>query len=124
MKTKILIFIALCVVFVGSCTKDTMEPNPKPVVVNVAFSTTVYPIFSQYNCTGCHGGFGGLILSGTPSEVRASLLSSNTPAVVPSSSATSKLYNYFNGTSHNSRTLTATEVAAIKGWIDAGAKND
>jgi len=124
MKTKILLFIALCVVFVASCTKDTIEPNPKPVVVNVAFSTTVYPLFSQYNCNGCHGGFGGLTLSGTPSEVRTSLLSSSTPAVVPGNSETSKLYSYFNGTSHNNRTLTAVEVAAIKGWIDAGAKND
>jgi len=124
MKTKILIFIILCLVIVGSCTKDTIKPKVIPVVKDVSFSTSIYPLFSTHNCTECHGGFGGLILSGTPSAVLTSLLHSNTPAVIPGSSATSKLYTNFNGVSHNGRTFSSTEVASIKSWIDAGAKNN
>ncbi|MFZ4400577.1 MAG: hypothetical protein ACOYO1_11120 [Bacteroidales bacterium] len=122
MKIKVLSLIAVIFVVVASCTKDTIEPKKViPVVPNLSskFSTDVYPVFAANSCTACHGGAGGLSLSGTASVVRTNLLT--TGAVVANSSATSKLYTYFKSTSHNGKTFTATEVSNIKGWIDAGA---
>jgi hypothetical protein len=121
MKIKLLILIAFVFVTIASCTKDIIEPKLAPVIppnTSAKFSTDVYPIFANNSCTGCHGGAGGLTLTGTPSAVRANLLLS---AVIPNSSVTSKLYTFFNGTSHKNKSLTTSEVSNIKGWIDSGA---
>ncbi|MEI8201471.1 MAG: hypothetical protein WCH34_00550 [Bacteroidota bacterium] len=123
MKTKILFYIAFLAFIFGSCTKDIMEPKVTVITPNASakFSTDVYPVFSTYSCTTCHGTSGGLTLSGTPSTVRTNLLVN---AVIPSNSAASLLFIKFNGANngtHNGKTLTATEVSNIKGWIDSGA---
>ena len=123
MKTKTLIFIAMIFVGFASCTKDIIEPKVTVVTPNAAakFSTDVYPLFANYNCTVCHSdaGAGGLSLTGAASVVRTKLLTSG--AVIPNSSATSILFIKFNGVSHNGKTLTSTEVSNMKGWIDSGA---
>jgi len=121
MKIRVLILIASIFVVMGSCTKDTIEPKATVIVPNTdaKFSTDVYPIFTTYNCIGCHGGAGGLTLSGTPSEVRANLIAIE--AVKPNNSATSELYYNFKGTSHQGKSLTPTELSNIKIWIDNGA---
>ena len=129
MKIKILFFICVVVVlglFV-SCTKDTMVPNvapatPTDTTITIKFSSDIYPIFTNYSCTACHGMSGGLTLTGTPSVVRTNLITSG--AVVPNSSVTSRLYTNFNGKSHNGKTLTTKEVTNIKTWIDKGAPNN
>ncbi len=120
MKIRVLFLIAFIFVILGSCTKDTIEPKVTVIVPNpnAKFSTDVYPIFTKYNCTGCHGTAGGLTLTGTPSAVRANLL---VDAVVPNSSATSILFLKFNGASHQGKSLTSTELTNLKGWIDTGA---
>ena len=126
MKIKVLILIAFVFVVLTSCTKDTIVPKKVvPVVANTSasFSKDVFPVFAKYSCLVCHSsGMGGLTLTTSATTTRANLLSSN--AVIPNSSATSKLYTYFNGASHSTKTLTTTEVSNIKGWIDAGAKDN
>ena len=122
MKTKNLLYIAFIFIVLSSCTKDVKEPfvtPPTPIDASIKFSSDVYPIFTTYACVGCHGNSGGLTLSGTPSAVRANLLVN---AVIPNNSATSKLFLNFNGgATHHTKTITATEVANIRSWIDSGA---
>ncbi len=122
MKTKLLLFIAIAAVGLASCTKDIVEPKVVVITPNASaqFSTDIYPIFTNYSCTTCHGSSGGLTLTGTASVVRGNLISSG--AVVPNSSATSLLFIKFNnGGTHNGKTMTSTEISNIKGWIDSGA---
>lgn len=122
MKGKLIILIiVLSVVFI-SCNKDTVEPIVIKANTEASFKTDVYPIFEKYSCVGCHGTSGaaaGLTLQGTSSSVRTNLITKG--SVVQGNSANSKLYNYFNGASHKGKTITPTEVANIKGWIDKGA---
>jgi hypothetical protein len=124
MKIKVLFLIAFIFIAITSCTKDTIEPIVTPPNTSSTFSGNVFPIFAAHSCTGCHatGGAGGLNLSGTPSSVRTNLITLG--SVVANSSATSKLYTNFNGTSHKGISMTTTELSNIKGWIDSGAKDN
>jgi hypothetical protein len=67
------------------------------------------------------GSAAGYVACGTTMEIR----------VVPSSSATSLLYNKVNGTQDcgvrmpkGGAALSAANIATIKDWIDQGALND
>jgi hypothetical protein len=125
MKIKVLFLIAFIFIAITSCTKDTKEPFYVPFVppTDFGFAKDVYPIFGGgHGCTGCHGTAGGLSLSGTATVVRTNLI--NTGAVVPNNSSASKLYTNFNGTSHKNISLTSTELANVKYWIDSGAKDN
>ncbi|NVO02152.1 MAG: hypothetical protein HXX09_05565 [Bacteroidetes bacterium] len=132
MKKISCILIVAITIFIASCNKDTVIPNKVvsvPTPASVKFSTDVYPIFATYACTDCHsiagGSAGGLNYDGTPSATRLSLLNDGLdpiPAVTPSNSANSLLYNYFSGgASHHGLVMTATEITNVKGWIDQGA---
>lgn len=123
MKIRNLFFVSIivCIGLFASCTKDTIEKTvvSTDTTVVIKFSTDIYPLFASNSCLECHDNFGDLNLSGTPSVVRNNLISFG--SVIPNNAATSTLYSYFNGTSHEGKTFTKTEVSNIKTWIDSGA---
>ncbi len=118
------LFFAGIIVSVGlliSCTKDTIEKtivNADTTVI-IKFSTDIYPLFGANSCLECHDNYGDLNLSGTPSVVRNNLIAFG--SVIPNNAATSTLFTYFDGASHEGKTFTTTEVTNIKTWINAGA---
>jgi hypothetical protein len=99
----------------------------------VSFSGQIQPIFNS-QCTGCHGGSGGLTLNNGISysnlvNVGAQSSCTSLKRVLPNDANNSVLYKKVSGTTCGSRmpqgaSLNANEIALIKDWIDQGAGNN
>lgn len=97
----------------------------------ISFATQVQPIFTASCVTACHtpGGIAAL-LDLTAGYSYAALLQSASPAVIPGSSATSRLYVRISGTIGGPQMplgappLSAANQTLIKDWIDQGAANN
>lgn len=105
-----------------SCYYDTAIEEEEIIIPpdeEVFFSTDIQPIFNK--CTSCHGG-------NTDPDLRAgNSYNALVPQYVTAGNAeTSKLYNYLPGHGHHDigLTLSPTEIALIKTWIDRGAENN
>lgn len=102
-----------------SCYYDTVIEEEIPVIDDVSFSADIQPIFTK--CTSCHNG------NTSPDLREGNEYNSLVPNYVNAGNATtSKLYNYLPGNGHHDVgfTLSATEIAKIKAWIDNGALNN
>ena len=85
---------------------------------NISYFLTIQPIFTA-NCTGCHGGSGGLTLTSY-----SDLMGNN--VVNPGNSTASKLIQKLKGTSgtqmpKNQDPLDEANINLIETWIDEGA---
>ena len=110
----------------GECGGDAVEDtcgvcNGDGSTCNISYSTTIQPIFNN-NCTGCHGGSGGLSLTSY------SLLMEN-DVVNPGNSAESQLIKKLKGTAgtqmpKNQNPLDDATIDLIETWIDEGAENN
>lgn len=105
-----------------SCYYDTAIEEEEVIIPpgeEVSFSADIQPIFNK--CTSCHGG-------NTDPDLRAgNSYNALVPQYVTAGNAeTSKLYNYLPGHGHHDigLTLSSTEIALIKAWIDRGAENN
>ena len=103
-----------------------VPPAAAPVAVAPAGSyASVAPIF-QKNCALCHNSDSKT--AGLAAETYAGLMQGGKhgPAIVPGHSATSRLVQMLEGTIKPRMPLGgelgASDIAAIKAWIDAGAK--
>ena len=110
----------------GECGGDAVEDtcgvcNGDGSTCNISYSTTIQPIFNN-NCTGCHGGSGGLSLTSY------SLLMENDVGN-PGNSAESQLIKKLKGTAgtqmpKNQNPLDDAIIDLIETWIDEGALNN
>ncbi|WP_372745438.1 hypothetical protein [Lutibacter sp.] len=85
----------------------------------VSFASDIQTIFSK--CTSCHGG------SINPDLREGNSYNALVPTYVTAGDAdASRLYNYLPGNGHHdvSVTLSATEIALVKAWINQGANNN
>ena len=100
----------------GTCDGSALLSNGD--CTNISYTATIQPIFST-NCTGCHGGSGGLSLTSY------SLLMEN-DVVNPGNSAESQLIKKLKGTAgtqmpKNQNPLDDATIELIETWIDEGA---
>ena len=93
---------------------------------NISYSTTILPIINS-NCTGCHGGSGGLSLSTHTSLI----IGGNSGAVVtPGDGSGSRLVKKLRGTASEDRMPKGgvfwndTDINLIETWINEGALNN
>jgi hypothetical protein len=100
----------------------------------VSFSNQIQPIFNS-QCTGCHGGYGGLTITAGVSYnnlVNIPAQSSSCPSlkrVLPHDAANSVLYKKVSGTTCGSRmptggALSTSDITLILDWINQGANNN
>ena len=97
----------------------TAEIPEIPDTQVISFGTEIQPILSK--CTGCHA-----------ANISPDLRSGNSynalvPKYVTAGNAdASRLYNYLPGNGHHdvSVTLSTSEMALIKAWINQGAKDN
>jgi hypothetical protein len=99
----------------------------------VSFSNQIQPIFNS-QCTGCHGGSGGLTITASVSYnnlVNRNAESSCTSLkrVLPNDAANSVLYKKVSGTTCGSQmpqggSLSASDITLIRDWINQGANNN
>ena len=100
----------------GICDGSALLSNGE--CTNISYTATIQPIFNT-NCTGCHGGSGGLTLTSY-----SDLMGNN--VVDPGDGAASKLIQKLKGTSgtqmpQNQDPLDETTINLIETWIDEGA---
>lgn len=127
--SKILLFSIVIVGLTTSCEKAYVLPEPvKPIdpsqpVVLTSFATEIQPIFTSNSCTGCHDGSQAPDL--TAGNSYAALVSAFVTAGAPSSSI---LYTTLAGPGGKmydmGQVVSASELAAIKKWIEEGALNN
>lgn len=99
---------------------DTGGGGEEPIPTVVSFGTDIQPLFSK--CTGCHKG-----AFPSPDLRAGESYSSLVPEFVTANNAEgSKLYNYLPGNGHHDVgfTMSASQIALLKAWIDQGAKNN
>ena len=90
---------------------------------NISYTATIKPIFNT-NCTGCHGGYGGLTLT-SYSDLKSGGNSGD--VVIPNNVAESLLIRKLRGTAAGSQMpknqdpLDETTINLIETWIDEGA---
>ncbi len=86
---------------------------------NISYSVTIQPIFNA-NCTGCHGGSGGLTLDSYSNLIAGNVL-------ISENSAESLIIQKLKGTASgaqmpkNSAALSESTINLIATWIDEGA---
>jgi hypothetical protein len=101
----------------------------------VSFSNQIQPIFNKNNqCTGCHGGSGGLTITAGVSynnlvNINAQSSCTALKRVLPFDADNSVLYKKVSGTTCGSRmpqgsSLSASDIALIRDWINQGANNN
>jgi hypothetical protein len=128
-----LVFVALAMVFFGSCKDQITDPNANPIVFpssNVSYSKHVDALFQQ-RCalSGCHAGSSaqaGLDLL-TPSF--NNLMNHQPRLVNPGASNNSLLVQRIDGRiapqmPYLNQPLNSNQIDGIKKWIDEGAKNN
>jgi hypothetical protein len=133
MKKKIIIVVALGIILIGGCEKDTtviIPKNPAATVITrtVSFSKDLQPIFSS-SCaiSGCHveGGQTPNLASGSAygSLINGSFLNKSAPA-------SSTIYERLIGKITPAMPLNAPESdpgqieELLLAWITQGAKNN
>jgi len=105
----------------GICDGSALLSNGE--CTNISYTATIQPIFNT-NCTGCHGGSGGLSLS-----THTSLMTGGNSGhvVTPGDGSGSRLVKKLRGTASGSRMpqnqdpLDETTINLIETWIDEGA---
>lgn len=106
----------------------TVTPPPPPPPTSVSYATTVAPIWSARGCTGCHGGSGGLTLTGTASASRAALLAGRVNTTTPSASLILTKPLAGSGVSHGGGkafgSTSDADYQKILDWITQGAPNN
>ena len=86
---------------------------------NISYSVTIQPIFNA-NCTGCHGGSGGLTLDSYSNLIAGNVL-------ISGNSIESLIIQKLKGTASgaqmpkNSAALSESTINLIATWIDEGA---
>lgn len=115
-------FSLVAIAFVAGCSKE-----------GVSYSADVHPILTTH-CLECHAqGKEGEEKSGLNMETYAQLMSGTRfgPVIVPGSSVSSTLVRLINQQAdktinmpHDKGKIPDAEIAIIKAWIDAGAKNN
>ena len=100
----------------GTCDGSALLSNGE--CTNISYTATIQPIFNT-NCTGCHGGYGGLTLT-SYNELMGN------DVVDPGDGAASKLIQKLKGTSgtqmpQNQDPLDEATINLIETWIDEGA---
>ena len=100
----------------GTCDGSALLSNGE--CTNISYTATIQPIFNT-NCTGCHGGSGGLTLTSY-----SDLMGND--VVDPGDSAASKLIQRLKGTSgiqmpKNQDPLDEATINLIETWINEGA---
>jgi Cytochrome c. len=99
----------------------------------VSFSNQIQPIFNS-QCTGCHGGTGGLTITAGVSynnlvNVFAQSSCTSLKRVLPNDADNSVLYKKVSGTTCGNQmpqggALSTSDIALIRDWINQGAKNN
>jgi hypothetical protein len=99
----------------------------------VSFSNQIQPIFNS-QCTGCHGGTGGLTITAGASynnlvNVNAQSSCPSLKRVLPNDASNSVLYRKVSGTTCGQQmpqggALSATDITLIRNWINQGANNN
>ena len=116
---KKLIKILILVVFsisMTSCYYDQIEEVEIPDGTAVSFADDITPIFTDYNCTECHGP------SRNPDLSPGNEYSSLVPEYVSAGNAdNSELFNTLNGGHAN---VSSADLALIEAWINNGALNN
>jgi hypothetical protein len=129
--------VAIAVVMVAAlpgCKDLGTEPDPAagsgPVTpqASISFQARVLPILTNYGCTGCHGGSGGLFV-GTVAQL---LTGGNHGAAVvagngPNSNLIKKLGTpapFGSSMPLGGSALPADTIAVLRTWIDQGALNN
>ena len=94
----------------------------------VSFANDVQPIFSS-NCTGCHGGSGGLTLTSFENLIAGT--SNNGPVVTSGDGAGSIIIQKLRGTAgfgvqmpKDLLALSENLISTIETWINEGAQNN
>ena len=110
----------------NDCDGSVDENN---VCATYSYANDIHPLWSSNSaggCTGCHGGSGGLSLSGSASTVHGNLSS----RIVAGDHASSRLWQKLSGTTAGTRmpknggTFTQAQQDMIATWIDEGAPNN
>jgi mono/diheme cytochrome c family protein len=88
----------------------------------VSFSNDVWPIL-QANCSGCHGGSGGLSLASYDSLMAGGRSGA---VIIPGNAEDSRLVQYVRSgrMPRGSSRLSDAEVQIIVDWVNAGAPNN
>ena len=98
---------------------------PPPPPAAVSYATDVAPIWTSRGCTGCHGGSGGLSLSGSATASRSALLAGRVNTTTPAASLILTKPLTGSGVSHGGgKTFSSTADAdyqKILDWITQGA---
>jgi hypothetical protein len=114
----------------AGCRDGGVEPETPPPVTGgaVSFSGKILPIFTQYGCTGCHGGTSGLTVTSVSSLLAGGL---HGPAVIAGDAANSPLYRKLQpsppfGTRmpQGGPYLPDSTMTVIATWINEGARNN
>jgi hypothetical protein len=95
---------------------------------SISFQARVLPILTNYGCTGCHGGSGGLFV-GTVAQLLTG--GNHGPAVVAGDGANSNLIKklgtpppFGSRMPLGGSALPADTIAVLRTWIDQGALNN
>lgn len=115
-----ILVMACGIIFLYSCTSDTLVPSNISPTQKISFSGDIQPIFNQ-SCTGCHAA--GLTSPNlTAGNSYQSITSMNlVDTVTP---ANSILYKKVVSPGSMSSYCTAAQAQLILQWITQGAKNN
>ncbi len=130
---KYLLLILSGIFLLQSCYKDVgpIEEQAEETQ-EISYSRNIQPIFDQ-NCVSCHPSSGNLDLTASNSYnelVNVTASGYQGILVVPGDSESSVLYKKIDGSNvYGSnmplgRSLSASQIALIKRWIDEGAQNN
>ena len=132
------LFAVLGIFMLQNCTDLGIEAPQSSVsdTSQVSFRASVYPLFSQYGCNGCHS-TGTYNWYGTDSTTYTNLV--NVPAqagcigkvrVLPGNAAESVLYLRLSGFTCGDRMpkggnpIASQDLQRIANWINQGASNN
>lgn len=127
MKKIFSLFVFLGIVFSSCVTnvEDVSQPAEEPDEV-ISYSEDVQPIFNQ-NCTVCHGNNGGISLVSYQATTSGNGNNYGANLIIPNDADASGLIDKlepnpdFGQIMPQGGSLTATEIAIIKAWINQGA---
>ena len=118
---KTLLFFALTGIILLSCEYEWIQPEKKPVPVNVSFSADIIPIFDKgCNIGVCHG-VGATPPDLSPANAYNSLIDG--AYVNTETPEASILYNTMKSGSMQTYTDPGDEEIVLA-WIEQGAKNN
>ena len=130
MPQRLLASVGLGIAFVSAVTLPAAQAPSARAATQPAvdFATEIHPIL-EAKCLGCHGD--KLKLSKLDLRTRESAIEGGAhgPSLVPGNAEQSRMYRHVAGLEvpampMRGDPLTAPEVAAMKRWIDEGAKWD